>query len=542
MATPPGVGNDEFNKALAAWRAVVGSEWVFSSDDDVALYRDSYSPLWGEPGEKLVSAAVAPSNAEEVQKVVRIAHEHRIPIYPISTGKNLGYGGSAPVLSGSVVLDLKRMNRILDYDEVAGTVLVEPGVSYFDLYRFLQERGGKYWIDCPDPGWGSVIGNALDHGAGYTAGIHRNHFDSHCGMEVVLPTGELLRTGMGALPGAKSWQQHKLGIGPLLDGLFSQSNYGVVTKMGMWLFPAPEVYFRGIVAVPHRADLDPLIRIANELENGMVVNGQLQFTSPLQRDVGKPGLQVVLDRPGGWLDAELDKYAIDNGLPSWECTLAFHGPKEVVQAQWAYAKRRFAEIPGAQFRDDGLISFPLSPERLAELDEKQTLANRNVEFGIPSLSIFFIGARSPGNDHPTDGHVWFSPIIPRTAEGLMQSQKVFYEAGKRLGLPIGPFPGPMTCWQRTFVYIMGFPIYKDPEVNKKMRASFREVVKVAAEHGWGEYRTHPAFFEDVVGAYSFNDHALSRFHATLKDAIDPNGIMSAGRYAIWPKHLRSARA
>ncbi len=72
------------------------------------------------------------------------------------------------------------MNRISDYDEVNGTVLVEPGVSYFDLYRFLQERGGKYWIDCPDPGWGSVIGNALDHGAGYTAGAHRNHFDSHC--------------------------------------------------------------------------------------------------------------------------------------------------------------------------------------------------------------------------------------------------------------------------------------------------------------------------------------------------------------------------
>ena len=542
MVTPPGVGTDAFNGALAAWRAVVGAQWVFSSDEDVALYRDSYSPLWGEPDEKLVSAAVAPSSAKEVQEVVRIAHERRIPIYPISTGKNLGYGGSAPVLSGSVVLDLKRMNRILEYDEVAGTVLVEPGVSYFDLYNFLQERGGKYWIDCPDPGWGSVIGNALDHGAGYTAGIHRNHFDSHCGMEVVLPTGELLRTGMGALPGAKSWQQHKLGIGPLLDGLFSQSNYGVVTKMGMWLFPAPEAYFRGVVTVPRRADLEPMIRIANELENGMVVNGQLQFNCPLQRDVGKPELQAVLDRPGGWLDADLDKYATDHGLPSWACTLPFHGPKEVVQAQWSYAKRRFAEISGAEFHDDVLLSFPLSPEARTELDSKQTLANRNVEFGIPSLSIFFIGARAPGNAQPTDGHVWFSPIIPRTAEGLMQSQKVFYETGKRLGLPIGPFPGPMTCWQRTFVYIMGFPIYKDPEVNKKMRASFREVVKVAAEHGWGEYRTHPAFFEEVVGAYSFNDHALSRFHATLKDAIDPHGILAAGRYAIWPQHLRSARA
>jgi len=69
---------------------------VFTSDDDVALYKDAYSPFWGEKEEILVSAAVAPSTAEEVSQVVRIANTFKIPIYPISTGKNLGYGGSAP--------------------------------------------------------------------------------------------------------------------------------------------------------------------------------------------------------------------------------------------------------------------------------------------------------------------------------------------------------------------------------------------------------------------------------------------------------------
>jgi FAD/FMN-containing dehydrogenase len=54
---------------------------------------------------KIASPAVAPYTVEEVQAVVRIANEHSIPLYPISTGRNLGYGGSAPVLSGSVVLD-----------------------------------------------------------------------------------------------------------------------------------------------------------------------------------------------------------------------------------------------------------------------------------------------------------------------------------------------------------------------------------------------------------------------------------------------------
>jgi 4-cresol dehydrogenase (hydroxylating) len=125
----------------------VGSDWVFTSDEDVALYRDAYTPLWSESEERVASAAVAPDSAEQVQEIVRIANEFRVPLYPISTGRNLGYGGSAPVLSGSVVLDLKRMNRILEVDERRAYALVEPGVSYFDLYRHIQERGLKLWID-----------------------------------------------------------------------------------------------------------------------------------------------------------------------------------------------------------------------------------------------------------------------------------------------------------------------------------------------------------------------------------------------------------
>lgn len=67
------------------------------------------------------------------------------------------------------------------------------------------------------------------------------------------------------------------------------------------------------------------------------------------------------------------------------------------------------------------------------------------------------------------------------------------------------------------------------------------MLRLAADHGWGEYRTHTAFMDTAVGAYSFNNHALLRFHETLKDAIDPNGILSAGRYGIWPKHMRKAK-
>jgi 4-cresol dehydrogenase (hydroxylating) len=214
---PPGVNAKDFSDALKQFEEAVGKEWVFTSDDDVALYRDAYSPFWGEPEERVASAAVAPYTVEQVQAVMKAANEYKIPVYPISTGKNLGYGGSAPNLSGSVVLDLKRMNRILDVSERNHSALVEPGVSYFDLDRHIQERKLKLWVDVPDPGWGSPVGNSLDHGGGYLQPMYRNHFDSHCGMEVVLANGDVVRTGMGAMPGAQSWQQYKFGYGPWID-------------------------------------------------------------------------------------------------------------------------------------------------------------------------------------------------------------------------------------------------------------------------------------------------------------------------------------
>src|SRR5690606_21294342 len=69
---------------------------------------------------------------------------------------------AAPNLNGSVIVDLKRMNRILRVDDERNFALVEPGVTYFDLYRYIQERGLKVWIDCADVGWGGLVGNALD--------------------------------------------------------------------------------------------------------------------------------------------------------------------------------------------------------------------------------------------------------------------------------------------------------------------------------------------------------------------------------------------
>lgn len=196
--------------------------------------------------EFVASALVYPGSTEEVQKVVRWANKYLIPIFPISMGRNrmcslipfqafsftqlylrhtkltnakkVGYGGAAPRVRGSVTVDLgRRMSKILDISAEDYTCLVEPGVSFYALHQALRDRGleDHMWVDTPDLGGGSIIGNTVDRGVGYTP--YGDHWACHSGLEVVLPTGEVFRTGMGAMEGSNTWQAFPYGYGPFSE-------------------------------------------------------------------------------------------------------------------------------------------------------------------------------------------------------------------------------------------------------------------------------------------------------------------------------------
>jgi hypothetical protein len=463
---------------------------------------------------------------------MRIANAYKIPVYPVSTGRNLGYGGSAPVLSGSVVLDLKRMNRILEVNEANAYALVEPGVSYFELYKYIQERGLKLWIDCPDPGWGSVIGNALDHGCGYTTDPYRDHFLAHCGMEVVLANGDIVRTGMGALPNSETWQQYRWGYGPWVDGLFGQSNFGVVTKMGIWLMPEPEAFRSGSVQVMKYNDIHQLVEITARMMNSGVLNCGTGLQSPMSFALGQnPDLNERYLRANDDDIAALDAFAAANNTPFWTSQFKFYGPPAIIDASWDYVKTQFAHVTGVRFVDQEYYRFPMTQEIIDNSQDENHL-------GIPSLSVFSLGARSNFNPTGSNGHLGFSPVIPMTGVAVLESQKVMGKVLRDMGASTVFNVFPQSYHPRTFTILLGFSVTRDAAENRKNREIFRELVRVAAEHGWGEYRTHTAFMDDCAAAYSFNNHALRRLHETLKDAMDPNGIISAGRYGIWPRHLR----
>lgn len=539
MILPVGVDEKNFKVAAEKFKKAIGAENVFTEREDVDLYRDAYSPEWDEETEAVPSMAVAPKTVEEVQAIVKIANEHKIPLFPISTGKNLGYGSSAPNRRGDVVVDLKRMNKIIEVDDKRNFCILEPGVTYFELYEYCEKHNLNVMMDIPDPGWGSPVGNALDHGWGYTYGMYRDHFGAHCGMEVVLPNGELMRTGMGALPGAKTFAENKYGYGAYVDGLFAQSNFGIVTKMGFWMMPKPEYYALLSLTAPMREDIIPIVENLNYLEDSFIVGWPL-YRSPLNPPYGKPmnpELKSYLTSKGGKPDLEkIQDYALRNKIPYWQIDIPIYGNKEAVYANIEYVKKRFSKIKGAEIKMVQEFALPMSAEQIKQMKHK-------VSLGIPNMEIFWLSTRGETIE-PKDGHVWFSPIIPRDGRELLKCQEVYIDVFHEMGMPspITPFAHPRSWMYHAFCFMLGFGNSRtDVEHNKKMRKVYRKMVEVAAANGWGDYRAAPTFQDDVMNTYSFNNHILRRFIEQLKDTIDPNGIIAPGRGGIWPKYARDSR-
>jgi 4-cresol dehydrogenase (hydroxylating) flavoprotein subunit len=240
-------------RALEAWRGILSQDNVLT---DPAARSAAESATFATT--QSVPAIIRPGSREEVRECVRVANEHEVPIYPVSTGKNWAYGSRVPPQSGCVLMELHRLNRILDYNERLAYVTVEPGVTFRQLYEFLREQNSNLMLSVtgstPDS---SPVGNALERGAG--SGPYADRAAHVCGLEVVLPTGELVHTGFGRFENAKTAKLHRWGVGPYLDGLFAQSNLGIVTEMTMWLAHKPDYFQSCFFGIDDDTRLEDLI-------------------------------------------------------------------------------------------------------------------------------------------------------------------------------------------------------------------------------------------------------------------------------------------
>ena len=518
---PPGLTAADFTAALRAFAGALGDGAVLRSAEEAAEFRDPYAfASWDE---HWPSAVLMPGSVAEVQEVVRIAGRYRVPLWTNSMGKNNAYGGGAPRLRGSVVLSLRRMNRILEVNEELAYAVMEPGVSFFDLCAELRRRGSALWASIPDLGWGSVVGNALDHGFGYLP--EGDHAASQCGMEVVLADGSLLRTGMGAMEGNRAWHAHRRGFGPALDSLFMQSNYGIVTKMGKWLTPRPEVYAPVAVRAYREADLEALVdRFRPLLLDGTVRNlpllGMMMGPAAMTktREQWQPG--------GGPLTEAFYRRVMDElGTGYWNLRAALYGPEAVVDAQLARIREAFAGADGVE-----VIARKIAGADVSE--ETVTLHPDRVQAGIPGLRLLDILGWWGG----TGGHLDFSPVAPLRGADVRALTRLIRPEVEGAGLDF--WPGAVMT-PRSFVYVC--PLLFDAGCEPQARAAhdvYRRLVRLTAEAGYGLYRGHLSFMDDIAGAYGFGDHAMRRLQETLKDALDPGGILSPGKQGIWPRGMR----
>ena len=512
---PPGVSKGAFDVALARFATVVGAQWVFTSDDDRASYADPFDV--GDGSDHAISAAVAPQSVEEVQALLRVANEFRIPLWPIGRGKNLAYGTAAPRLEGSVILDLNRMNRILEINDELGYALVEPGVGFMDLSAALAARGGKFWASVPSHSWGSVAGNALEHGVGYTT--YGEHLEAICGLEVVLADGSVVRTGMGAVAGTREWQTFRAGYGPVWDGLFTQSNFGVVTKLGVWLMPEPEGMAGVTISVPRDEDLGAMIDVLRPLRLEETLNATYTIMNGV-RQITRSGPRAKLYQGTDSIPRAVVSDALKKqGSGWWAVTFNLFDHPEGLDWRLRRIRERFSPISGADF----------TITRWNRGEPTQPWMRK--EPGLAALAVVdWIGGRG--------GHTDFGPVVAPTSARVTE----VYRAMERLFElhRIDFWFGAFGLGRRALVMVADM-IYDRDDVDMvaRVKVLYAALARDAAARGIGVYRAHLTFMDEAAAMFGYNDHALGRLNQRLKDALDPNGILAPGKQGIWPSKRRT---
>ena len=131
-------------------------------------------------------------------------------------------------------------------------------------------------------------------------------------------------------------------------------------------------------------------------------------------------------------------------------------------------------------------------------------------FGIPTLRTFDLGPMISYEGEDVVGHIFFSPVIPRTGEAAIEAMDVFAAIARKYKLPCPPLQFPSTIFERAFLFAVGLPVTRSPVVNAKVRDIIRELVAIATARGWGEYRTAPAFYDLIMGVYSLQRPCAAR--------------------------------
>jgi len=506
---PQGVSAQQFEAALGKLRGLLGADRVLTSNEQLTPY--SKVMMSAPDEEHRPGAAILARTVEEVQGILKICNEHKTPVWPISTGRNFGYGSAAPGTRGQIVLDLKHMNKIIEVDPVLCTALVEPGVTYQQLWNYLKENDIPLWLSCPAPSTiAGPVGNTLDRGVGYTP--YGEHFMMQCGMEVVLADGSVLRTGMGGVEKSNTWQVFKWGYGPYLDGIFTQSNYGVVTKMGLWLMPAPPAYKPFSIRYESTDDIELIVetlrplRIAGIIPNAFVIaNVMWEAAAIIPRSKYYDGNGVT---PASAL-AEIQK---NEGVGAWNVYAALYGTPEQVEVNW--------NIITDAVKKSGKGRF-ITEEEAGNTEPFKYRAQ--LMRGDMTLQEFGLYRWRGGG-----GSMWFAPVSQAKGSETKAQMELAESILNEYGLD---YVGEFIVGMRDMHHVVDVLFDRsDPDETKAAHECFGKLLSEFGKRGYAVYRVNTGFMEEAADLYGPVKREVDQ---RLKRALDPNGILAPGKSGIF---------
>lgn len=509
---PPGVSKQTFEQAVKEFRAIVGDEWVFVTLDELAPYSRLMVP--DDLSAHQASGAIAPASVEEIQQILKVCNKYKIPLWTVSVGRNFGYGEALPATPGQMILELRRMNRILEVDPELGTALVEPGVTFKQLNDYLIENDIPFWMNKPAPApILSPLGWTLERGMGYTR--YQEQAQNFSGMEVVLADGSVVRTAMGGVENAKTWQSYRWGYGPWVDGIFTQSNFGIVTKLGMWLMKKPEKHttwlagFKDVAGIARAIEVLRDLRMDGVIDNGLAAHMSYGVALTQKRAEIYPGPGSIPDE----LWAGISQQA---GVPLWSATGTVFGTAEQVKVNLDIINKRMSEIGGMFLTEDQLPPEP-GPATIMFNNIRMITTN---QLSLEDMAIFnFRGA----------GGAWFAPVVNTKSADALEC----YEITKRILDEFG------------FDFVGGFLLgysgrhadaacvllydRDNPEELKRAKQCYTKLVDVLSQAGYPLYRAGTPFMKKNADYFG---QAQKDLNARIKHALDPNHILAPGKSGI----------
>lgn len=530
----------DLEAATRAWRAMGPGLEVLDAAAAAAKYGVDTTAL-----QRRFLGALRLEHGELVTDVMRIASRFGVPVYPVSTGRNWGYGTALPVRDDCMVLDLSGLTRIVEFDAELGIVTLEPGVTQQMLADFLDR--GRHPFLLPVTGAGpqcSLVGNALERGYGITP--EGDHFAAVTNIEAVLADGSVYRGMLRELAGDDLGRLFKWGVGPYCDGLFTQSGYGVVTRMSIALARRPQCIKAVFFGVRDDSLLEEAVKRVRDILAALpgVVGGinlmnrrrVLAMAAPYPADqVGANGLITP---------AAVEAMGRAYQVMPWTGFGTLYGTSRVVRAAQREIRRALAGVASrvvflsmgqAQFlarltqKLPGSLGARVGKTAATIAQSLELVEGRPNETALPLC--YWRGGSMPPQGTPLDpardgcGLMWYAPLVPMLPGTVRKYVEMVEEQCQRHG--IEPLITLTSLNARLFDSTVPILFRRDDATE----AAAAQACLAALSEAGRALGTHPyRLGVQEMAKLGDRDRASADLSQRLKAALDPQGLIAPGRY------------